>query len=108
MMETSFQQIQEDFQLRIMAIVPNKTKDTNLAADTRAELERNNKPVTSFEIRERSILQSAWHEQQTLFEYAERDDTRIYSYAEDLFDQFEALATLVERGSLTSSQEVEA
>lgn len=108
MMEESFQQIQDDFQLRIMAIIPNKTKDTNLAVDTRAELEQNNKPVTSFDIRERSILQSAWHEQQTLFEYAEREDTRVYSYAEDLFDQFEALAALVERGALTTAKEVEA
>jgi chromosome partitioning protein len=106
-MERGFKKFDDDFELGILAVVPNEVGDSNIYRDTREDLEAGGKPVTPFGVRKRDVLKEAWKNQMSVFEFAESDETRdLREYEEDLLENFERLARIVEEG--TVSVEVEA
>ncbi|WP_129117044.1 ParA family protein [Halegenticoccus tardaugens] len=108
-MERGFRAFDESFALGILAVVPNEVGDSNIYADVREELEGEGKPVTPFGIRKRDVLKEAWRSRTTVFDFAEREDTRdLRPYEEDLLDQFDAVARIVERGTVEAAAESDA
>lgn len=100
-MERGFQKFDDDFDLGILAVVPNEVGDSNIYRDTREELEAAGKPVTPFGVRKRDVLKEAWKRQMNVFEFAESEETRdLREYEEDLLANFEHLARIVERGTV--------
>ena len=100
-MERGFQKFDDDFDLGILAVVPNEVGDSNIYRETREELETAGKPVTPFGVRKRDVLKEAWKRQMNVFEFAESDETRdLREYEEDLLTNFEHLARIVERGTV--------
>jgi chromosome partitioning protein len=100
-MERGFQKFDDDFDLGILAVVPNEVGDSNIYRDTRKELEAAGKPVTPFGVRKRDVLKEAWKRQMNVFEFAESEETRdLREYEEDLLANFEHLARIVERGTV--------
>lgn len=107
-MERGFQKFDENFHLGILAVVPNEVGDSNIYRETREELETSGKPVTPFGVRKRDVLKEAWKRQMNVFEFAESDETReLREYEEDLLENFEQLARIIESGSVNATMEVE-
>lgn len=107
-MERGFQKFDENFHLGILAVVPNEVGDSNIYRDTRAELEAGGKPVTPFGVRKRDVLKEAWKNQMNVFEFAENDETRdLREYEEDLLENFDRMARIIEEGKVDLAVEVE-
>jgi chromosome partitioning protein len=103
-MQRGFQTFDEDFRLGIVAVVPNEVGDSNIYRDVREQLEGDGKPVTPFGIRKRDVLKQAWQAQMDLFTFAESSETRdLRDYEKDLLDQFEAVARVVEEGTVDAA-----
>ncbi|SEO77322.1 chromosome partitioning protein [Halogranum amylolyticum] len=103
-MQRGFQTFDEDFRLGIVAVVPNEVGDSNIYREVREQLEGEGKPVTPFGIRKRDVLKQAWQAQMDLFTFAESSETReLRDYEKDLLDQFEAVARIVEEGSVDAA-----
>ncbi|WP_101297795.1 ParA family protein [Halegenticoccus soli] len=108
-MERGFRAFDESFTLGILAVVPNEVGDSNIYAEVRSELEGEGKPVTPFGIRKRDVLKEAWRNHVSVFEFADSDETRdLRPYEEDLLDQFDAVARVVERGTVEAAAESDA
>ncbi|SFL12067.1 chromosome partitioning protein [Halogranum rubrum] len=103
-MQRGFQTFDEDFRLGILAVVPNEVGDSNIYREVREQLETDGKPVTPFGIRKRDVLKQAWQAQMDLFTFADSPDTRdLRDYEKDLLDQFEAVARIIEEGSVDAA-----
>jgi chromosome partitioning protein len=103
-MQRGFQTFDEDFRLGIVAVVPNEVGDSNIYREVRDQLEGDGKPVTPFGIRKRDVLKQAWQAQMDLFTFADSSETRdLRDYEKDLLDQFEAVARVVEEGSVDAA-----
>lgn len=103
-MQRGFQTFDEEFRLGIVAVVPNEVGDSNIYRDVRAQLESDGKPVTPFGIRKRDVLKQAWQAQMDLFTFADSEETRdLRDYEKDLLDQFEAVARVVEEGTVDAA-----
>lgn len=103
-MQRGFQTFDEEFRLGIIAVVPNEVGDSNIYRDVREQLENDGKPVTPFGIRKRDVLKQAWQAQMDLFTFADAEETRdLRDYEKDLLDQFEAVARVVEEGTVDAA-----
>jgi chromosome partitioning protein len=103
-MQRGFQTFDEDFRLGIIAVVPNEVGDSNIYREVREQLESDGKPVTPFGIRKRDVLKQAWQAQMDLFTFADSEETRdLRDYEKDLLDQFEAVARVVEEGTVDAA-----
>lgn len=103
-MQRGFQTFDEEFRLGILAVVPNEVGDSNIYREVREQLETDGKPVTPFGIRKRDVLKQAWQAQLDLFTFAESPETRdLRDYERDLLDQFEAVARIVEEGTVDAA-----
>ena len=103
-MQRGFQTFDEEFQLGIVAVVPNEVGDSNIYREVRDQLEGDGKPVTPFGIRKRDVLKQAWQAQMDLFTFADSSETReLRDYEKDLLDQFEAVARVVEEGTVDAA-----
>lgn len=103
-MQRGFQTFDEEFRLGIVAVVPNEVGDSNIYRDVREQLESDGKPVTPFGIRKRDVLKQAWQAQMDLFTFADAEETRdLRDYEKDLLDQFEAVARVVEEGTVDAA-----
>lgn len=103
-MQRGFQTFDEDFRLGILAVVPNEVGDSNIYREVREQLETDGKPVTPFGIRKRDVLKQAWQAQMDLFTFADSSETRdLRDYEKDLLDQFEAVARIVEEGTVDAA-----
>ncbi|EJN61589.1 ParA family protein [Halogranum rubrum] len=103
-MQRGFQTFDEDFRLGILAVVPNEVGDSNIYREVREQLETDGKPVTPFGIRKRDVLKQAWQAQMDLFTFADSPETRdLRDYEKDLLDQFEAVARIIEEGSVDAA-----
>lgn len=100
-MQRGFRTFDEEFRLGVLAVVPNEVGDSNIYREVREQLETDGKPVTPFGIRKRDALKQAWQAQMDLFTFAESTETRdLRDYETDLLDQFEAVARIVEEGTV--------
>lgn len=92
-LEGGIQQVQDDFDLSILGLVPNMVRDSNIYDETQQELEDDGRLVAPVHIRQRDVLKKAWKEHQTIFEYADENDLRPYE--EDVLDNFDTLGKLI-------------
>ncbi|QCJ47972.1 MULTISPECIES: ParA family protein [Haloprofundus] len=107
-MERGFRTFDDAFALGILAVVPNEVGDSNIYREVREELETDGKPVTPFGVRKRDVLKEAWRNHMSVFEFADSAETRdLRPYEEDLLDQFDTVARIVERGSVEAALDVE-
>jgi len=108
LMEGHFRRIEEDFEISLMGIIPNKVGDSSIYDEIKTELEDEGNKITPFAIRQRDLLKYAWRNHLPARSYIRAADGDLdvdieysrskpyYDYELDVLEKFERIADMIE------------
>lgn len=92
-LEGGLQKMPGNISLSILGIIPNRVGEMNIEKAAKQALEDEGTLFVPLEFRERGVLEKAWNEHLSIFEYDE--EYGLSDYESDLLEQFPKLATLI-------------
>lgn len=95
-----------DLDLGVLAVVPTRVRDKNVHERTIRQLQAAEFPTPPFVFRSRGPAEDALDRQQTVFQYAENDDTRdLYDYEPEILQKFRELGRIITEGTVTAARD---